>query len=221
MKTIFLPIFLFVCFVNTQAQNDTTWHVIESGILNSGISTLTGTIDGTVVPIAGWELAEKPFDKFYNSSNPTKEQAKIEGLLKPRSNKDRLSKTKKLIDSLRQALKECEEKNLPNLKVTSKPAIMGTAHPVFYEVKDNPISRDLNIWLLKLLDQYAKECYADSTLQHTHNSKWNDNCFRQTGNLAVGYSYTIDCKDSSHYSYTHRIPTFEDFTTWLRKQSNK
>ena len=39
MKTIFLPIFLFVCFVNTQAQNDTTWHVIESGILNSGIST--------------------------------------------------------------------------------------------------------------------------------------------------------------------------------------
>ena len=93
MKTIFLPIFLFVCFVNTQAQNDTTWHVIESGILNSGISTFTGMIDGTVVSIAGWELAGKPFDKFYNSSNP--------------------------------------------------------------------ITRDLNMWLLKLLDKYKKECYAD------------------------------------------------------------
>jgi maltose-binding protein MalE len=48
--------------VNTQAQNDTTWHVIESGILNSGISTLTGTIDGTVVSITGWKISKKPFD---------------------------------------------------------------------------------------------------------------------------------------------------------------
>ena len=196
MKTIFLSVFLF-CFICVKGQTKRELTNIQEYL---DYWFPSGQQDHTHL---------------------TKEQAKIEGLLKPRSNKDRLSKTKKLIDSLRQALKECEEKNLPNLKVTSEPATMGTAYPAFYEVKDNPISRDLNIWLLKLLDQYAKECYADSTLQHTHNSKWNDNCFRQTGNLAVGYSYTIDCKDSSHYSYTHRIPTFEDFTTWLRKQSNK
>jgi hypothetical protein len=167
----------------------------------------------------------------------TKEQAKIEGLLKPRSNKDRPSKTKKLIDSLRQALKECEEKNLPNLKVTSEPATMGTAYPAFYEVKDNPISRDLSIWLLKLLDQYAKECYADSVLCDRLNEGFSLSTFpkiiekdsiifleENTDTLTVGYwggDYGSSWISFPRFYYYHTPTSFEGFVAWLRKQSSK
>lgn len=69
-----------------------------------------------------------------------------------------------------------------------------------------------------LILAYADECYADSILQHTYNSNWYDKCLRQTGNLAMGYSYVIDCEDSSHYSFVHREPTFKGFIEFLRKR---
>lgn len=71
---------------------------------------------------------------------------------------------------------------------------------------------------IDLILAYADECYADSTLQHTYNPKWYDRCLRQIGNLADGYSFVIDCKDNSHYSFTHRTPTLEGFIEFIRKR---
>ena len=72
--------------------------------------------------------------------------------------------------------------------------------------------------IVQLWDEYAKECYADSALTHTYTPKWNSGCLRQTGNLAEGYSFIIDCKDSSHYSYTHKQPDPIGFIEFLRNK---
>ena len=99
-------------------------------------------------------------------------------------------------------------------------------HPVYnpYQNQKFIIRDDSNAFMnlfVERYDEYAKECYKDSTLSHTYMPKWNSGCLRQIGNLADGYSFVIDCKDSSHYSYTHRTPTFEGFIEWLRVKGKK
>ena len=183
MKTIFLSVFLF-CFISIEGQMQP--YKIRTG-KNTWLVNENSLGCGKIV-----------------IGSPNKNPTILD------SSKYYPSETKKLIDSLRQKLKECEESTLigeGQIRAGTIPSINRT----FLTIEG----------FLNLYDQYKKECYEDSTLEHTHNPNRHDNCIKRTGNLAVGYSYTIDCKDSSHYSYTHRIPTFEDFTTWLRKQSNK
>jgi len=73
--------------------------------------------------------------------------------------------------------------------------------------------------LVKDYEEYSKECYADSTLYHSHNPSWNDlSCYRQTGNLAFGYSYELVCKNLDHFSYTHKEPDFPGFMKWLQNK---
>jgi hypothetical protein len=64
--------------------------------------------------------------------------------------------------------------------------------------------------------EYSTLCYADSFLVHTHESKWNDFCYVQKGNMAEGYYYELSCDDSSHYEYFHKEPTFEGFVEFIK-----
>lgn len=74
-------------------------------------------------------------------------------------------------------------------------------------------------FLVSEYEEYLKECYADSTLYHSHNPSWNDlSCYRQTGNLAFGYSYELVCKNLDHFSYTHKEPDFPGFMKWLQNK---
>lgn len=74
--------------------------------------------------------------------------------------------------------------------------------------------------LILLYDKYSKECYADSTSFHYYKPKWNDtSCYRQTGNLAIGYDYVLVCENPDHFQYTHKTPDFLGFMEWLKTQT--
>lgn len=113
------------------------------------------------------------------------------------------AKFKQINDAKIERLKECEELT-------------------FFTATTPATLKEHGEWLkefISLWDEYAKECYADSVLAHTYTPKWNSRCLRQTGNLADGYSFVIDCKDSSHYSYTHKQPDpIEFITIFLRNK---
>lgn len=71
-----------------------------------------------------------------------------------------------------------------------------------------------------LIVEYEEECYNDSTLEHTYNRTDLTiySCYTQRGNLAEGYWFELTCKDSSHYSYVHREPTFAGFREFVKRK---
>ncbi|EFK95505.1 hypothetical protein LDC_2471 [sediment metagenome] len=75
----------------------------------------------------------------------------------------------------------------------------------------------------ELITEYEQECYADSSLEHTYNPSWSEynKCYKQVGNLAIGYSYVLDCDDSSHYSYVHKEPTWDGFRDFIKRKYKK
>lgn len=74
------------------------------------------------------------------------------------------------------------------------------------------------ITLQDLID-YQKECYNDSSLEHTHfYNRWYDDCYTQRGNLMDGYHYVLSCKDSTHFEWIHKQPTFEGFIEYLKNK---
>jgi len=62
--------------------------------------------------------------------------------------------------------------------------------------------------LLNLYDQYAKECYVDST-QHEELKP----CYSLVYPPCPGHPY-----NPPKYYYTHKETSFEGFIAWLRKQ---
>lgn len=71
-----------------------------------------------------------------------------------------------------------------------------------------------------LIVEYEQECFNDSSLQHTFNPNWYEwnNCYEQRGNMASGYYYELICKDSLHYSYTHKEPDWDGFREFVKKK---
>ncbi len=65
------------------------------------------------------------------------------------------------------------------------------------------------------LQEYAEECYADSSKSHLGYPLWSDGCLVKKGNLADWFE--LDCNKENHYEYVHRTPTFTGFIKWLEE----
>jgi hypothetical protein len=106
--------------------------------------------------------------------------------------------------------------------------VNGQVDTVFYDIGKGLVidnyEKDQNYHLITLEDMevYIQECYNDSTLTHTHIEQQNEVCYCRIGNLAIGYDWELCCEDRSHFTYTHRKPTFEGFYKYLkRKRDNQ
>ena len=69
---------------------------------------------------------------------------------------------------------------------------------------------------LQMLLDYQTECYNDSTLEHT---QWGDFCVTLKGNLANGEKFVLTCEDKSHFTWTHKEPTFQGFIEYMKSKN--
>jgi hypothetical protein len=74
--------------------------------------------------------------------------------------------------------------------------------------QNEALEQDLFTIILRNFDQYAKECYVDST-QHEELKP----CYSLVYPPCPGHPY-----NPPKYYYTHKETSFEGFIAWLRKQ---
>jgi hypothetical protein len=77
-----------------------------------------------------------------------------------------------------------------------------------------------------LIIEYEQECFNDSSLTHTYMPELSypfefGRCYKQTGNLAIGYSYILDCNNQEHYSYVHKEPSWDGFREFVKRKYQK
>lgn len=76
--------------------------------------------------------------------------------------------------------------------------------------------------LLYYWDQYADECYRDSSITTYHRSPmmWDLATGTAMGNLCFMTGYNGQCGNSNHWhdKWIHKDPTFPGFIKWLKKE---